>query len=115
MAEVLVELDDCRALEHLQESDFTVSCFLIFRVHVVQVYLFECVLFAVKDVTIQADAASGSLTQRPYLLILGKPSEFLQLRLGRGRRKRPMLHLGRERAALLHPDWLDQVVRCSQL
>ena len=77
MAEVLVELDDCWTLEHLKEGDLTMSCFLIFCVHVIEVDLFQRVLFSIKDVTVEAHAACSSLTQRPNLLVLCKTGEFL--------------------------------------
>ena len=114
MAEILVELDDGRSLQHLEESNLAVGGLLVFRVQIVEINFFKRVLLAVEDVAVQGDAASGTLAERPDFLVLSEPRQLLRDRSS-GRGRFPVLFLLGECPALLHANRLDQIVCGSQL
>ena len=114
MGEVLVELDDCGALEHFEESDFSLRRLPVLRVHVVEVDLLHRVLLAVDDVPEERHAACGALPQRPQLLILAQARELVGVGVGR-RRLSALFHFLRQSSTLLHPNRFHEVIRRSEL
>ena len=53
VSEILVELDNSRALQHLQECNLSVSGLLIFSVHVIQVDFLKRILLRINHVLIE--------------------------------------------------------------
>ena len=113
MAKVFVELNDCRSFEHLEEGDFAMGGLFIFRVHVIEVNLFERVFFAIDDVFEECHLSCSTLTNWSELLILCQACQLV--RILNGEKLFAILHLLCQRPTLLHSDGLDEVVKSTKL
>ena len=112
MAKVFGKLNDSGSFEHLEEGNFSMGGLLLFSRHVVEVNLFDRILFAIDNAAVQRHTPSSTLAKWSDLLVLGQASHLLWQLL---RLLVTPLHFLSKRPALLHANGLYEIVSGAQL